>query len=376
MGKNNYSVGEAAPGTGGGAEAIAVFSGVRKTYDGVSYAVKSLDLSIRRGEFLTLLGPSGSGKTTTLMMLAGFEDPTEGHILLNGRAIEHVPPYRRNIGMVFQQYALFPHMTAEENIAFPLRARHFPKTEIGARVKRALDIVRLPGLGRRKPTELSGGQQQRVALARAIVFDPEIVLMDEPLGALDKQLREQMQIEIRRLHRELGVTVVYVTHDQSEALTMSDRIAVFEGGEIQQLDAPATIYESPRTTFVANFLGENNLICGKVVGRDGARWRIRMQSGEIVTGVSDRSLAEGETAMLGIRPERTVVGDAARTADNRVTARVREAYYLGDHLRLRLRCFGDCEILVKMPPLDGAPPQVDEEIMLGWSADHCRVLPG
>ena len=354
---------------------IAILSGVKKTYDGINYAVKNLDLTIKRGEFLKLLGPSGSGKTTTLMMLAGFEDPTEGHIILNGRAIERVPPYRRNIGMVFQQYALFPHMTAEENIAFPLRARHFPKAEIGERVRRSLDLVCLPDLGRRMPNELSGGQQQRIALARAIVFGPEIVLMDEPLGALDKQLREQMQLEIRRLHRDLGVTVIYVTHDQSEALTMSDRIAVFDKGAIQQLDLPAKIYESPRTTFVATFLGENNLIPGRVVGPEGRFWRVALASGDIVAGVSDTPPEVGAMVLISIRPERLLVAEAAKALVNHFTGEVREAYYLGDHLRLRVICFNDREITVKLPPRDTALPAVGDRISIGWAPDHSRILP-
>ncbi|TAM96133.1 MAG: ATP-binding cassette domain-containing protein, partial [Rhizobiaceae bacterium] len=198
------------------------FLGVQKTYDGDHLAVDNLNLSISSGEFITLLGPSGSGKTTTLMMLAGFEAPTVGEIFVAGRSVTSIPPYRRNIGMVFQNYALFPHMTVEENIAFPLSVRRVPKAEIGQRVKRALELVHLDGYGYRRPAQLSGGQQQRIAFARALVFEPDLVLMDEPLGALDRQLREHMQFEIKRLHEELGLTVVYVTHDQSEALTMSN----------------------------------------------------------------------------------------------------------------------------------------------------------
>ena len=219
-------------------EPIVRFVGIGKTYDGVTSVVDNLDLDIERGEFLTLLGPSGSGKTTTLMMLAGFETPTAGEILLDGKPLSRLPPYKREIGMVFQNYALFPHMTLAENIGFPLSVRGVAKDEIARRVDRALDMVQLGGFGSRRPAQLSGGQQQRIAVARALVFEPKLVLMDEPLGALDKQLREQMQLEIRRLHQRLGVTMVYVTHDQAEALTMSDRIAVFHRGKIQQLDRP------------------------------------------------------------------------------------------------------------------------------------------
>jgi putative spermidine/putrescine transport system ATP-binding protein len=221
------------------------FDQVAKSYDGVQYIVRDLDLDIARGEFLTLLGPSGSGKTTTLMMLAGFEVPTSGEIYLAGTPLSHKPPHERGIGMVFQNYALFPHMTVAENVAFPLEVRKTPRSEIAGRVAKALDMARLPSLGDRRPVQLSGGQQQRVALARALVFEPSLVLMDEPLGALDKQLREQMQYEIRALHERLGITFVYVTHDRGEALTMSDRIAVFASGRIRQLAGPSSAPSPP-----------------------------------------------------------------------------------------------------------------------------------
>ena len=237
---------------------IVTFDEVSKSYDGKSLVVNALDLALLRGEFLTLLGPSGSGKTTTLMMLAGFEDPTSGTITLEGRRLNNVPAHRRGIGMVFQNYALFPHMSVAENLTFPLEMHGCPKGDMAPKVQRALDMVRLPHLRDRKPAQLSGGQQQRVAVARALVFEPKLVLMDEPLGALDKQLREQMQLEIKHLHENLGVTVVYVTHDQSEALTMSDRIAVFHHGRVQQLARPAELYERPANAFVASFIGENN----------------------------------------------------------------------------------------------------------------------
>ena len=231
------------------------FDKVQKSYDGETLVVKDLNLSIGQGEFVTLLGPSGSGKTTCLMMLAGFETATAGEIYIGERSITRVPPHKRNIGMVFQNYALFPHMTVAENLAYPLKIRKLAKAEVEARVLRALDMVQLGAFAQRRPGLLSGGQQQRVAVARALVFDPDIVLMDEPLGALDKQLREQMQLEIKHIHEQLGVTVVYVTHDQSEALTMSNRIAVFNDGVIQQLASPTELYERPQNAFVAQFIG-------------------------------------------------------------------------------------------------------------------------
>ena len=240
------------------------FKGVQKSYDGESLVVKNLNLDIAAGEFLTMLGPSGSGKTTCLMMLAGFETATHGDIELGGRPINNIPPHKRGIGMVFQNYALFPHMTVGENLAFPLNVRNMPKAEVEEKVRSVLDMVQMKTFIDRKPAQLSGGQQQRVALARALVFSPELVLMDEPLGALDKQLREHMQYEIKHIHENLGVTVVYVTHDQSEALTMSNRIAVFDDGVIQQLADPVTLYEKPENSFVAQFIGENNQMVGTV----------------------------------------------------------------------------------------------------------------
>src|SRR5215469_2914379 len=248
---------------------LVKFIDVEKSYDGRTLAVRDLTLEVGRSEFLTLLGPSGSGKTTTLNMLAGFERPTRGEILLGGRPVDRLPPYDRNIGMVFQNYALFPHMTVGENVAFPLSVRRMSRADIAERVKRALAMVRLEAFGERRPGQLSGGQQQRIALARALVFEPRLVLMDEPLGALDKKLREQMQIEIKLLHERLGLTVVYVTHDQSEALTMSDRIAVFDKGIVQQLDSVDRLYESPCNEFVANFIGDSNRLRGTIAAVDG-----------------------------------------------------------------------------------------------------------
>ncbi len=232
-------------------DAFVEFERVQKSYDGETLVVKDLNLSMPRGEFLTMLGPSGSGKTTCLMMLAGFETATHGDIRLAGKPINNIPPHKRGIGMVFQNYALFPHMTVAENLAFPLEVRGMNASDREKKIKRALDMVQMGAFGGRRPAQLSGGQQQRVALARALVFEPELVLMDEPLGALDKQLREHMQFEITRLAHELGITTVYVTHDQTEALTMSDRVAVFDDGRIQQLAPPDELYEAPQNSFVA-----------------------------------------------------------------------------------------------------------------------------
>ena len=266
-------------------DSFVKFENVDKSYDGESLVVKGLNLDIPQGEFLTMLGPSGSGKTTTLMMLAGFETPTSGEIYLEGEPISSIPPYKRGIGMVFQNYALFPHMTVNENLAFPLEVRKLEKSEVDEKVHKALSMVELQDFGTRMPLQLSGGQQQRVALARALVFEPRLVLMDEPLGALDKKLREQMQYEIKHIHENIGITVVYVTHDQSEALTMSNRIAVFNDGKIQQISTPDVLYEKPDNSFVAQFIGENNQIKGKVKSMNGKNCVVETENGDEIVSL-------------------------------------------------------------------------------------------
>ena len=281
-----------------GSDPFVRFRNVQKSYDGETLVVKNLNLDIEAGEFVTMLGPSGSGKTTCLMMLAGFEPATHGEITLDGVPINNVPPHKRGIGMVFQNYALFPHMTVAENLAFPLQVRKMKKTEIESRVNRALDMVQLGGFGGRRPAQLSGGQQQRVAVARALVFDPALVLMDEPLGALDKQLREQMQYEIKHIHENLGVTVVYVTHDQSEALTMSNRVAVFNDGVIQQLASPDDLYERPENAFVAQFIGENNTLNGTVREIDGDNCTVELDDGAMVEALKVNVNAVGDRSQM------------------------------------------------------------------------------
>ena len=350
------------------------FEGVQKSYDGVSLVIKSLDLNIAKGEFLTMLGPSGSGKTTCLMMLAGFEPATHGEIYLNDRPINNVPPHKRDIGMVFQNYALFPHMTVHENLAFPLEVRKLGKSEVGDRVARALDMVELAGFGNRRPAQLSGGQQQRVAVARALVFEPKLVLMDEPLGALDKQLREQMQYEIKHIHERLGVTVVYVTHDQSEALTMSNRIAVFNDGVIQQLSTPEGLYERPENAFVAQFIGENNRLRGSVAERNGDLCQVSVD-GDIVKALAVCCGGPGEATTLSLRPERVSVKPEPGSCPNVFGAEVEELIYLGDHVRARLSLLGDDEFIVKVPNSAGhRHMRVGETIEVGWSAEDCRAL--
>ena len=355
------------------------FTGVQKTYDGVQLVVKQLDLDIRRGEFLTLLGPSGSGKTTTLMMLAGFESPTAGDILLDGKPITRTPPHKRNFGMVFQNYALFPHLTVAQNVAYPLTVRKVPAADIAKRVERALGMVQLRNMDARLPGQLSGGQQQRVALARALVFEPQLVLMDEPLGALDKQLREHMQIELKELHRQLGVTFVYVTHDQGEALTMSDRVAVFNDGAIQQIDVVERMYEAPANRFVAGFIGDSATLRGTVraaqVDNDSDRCGIVLTDGRELTGLNINGANVGAQVEACIRPERIVVHtEALGDRGNVLQAEVRNLIYFGDHLRL-LCHVGEGQALatVKLPLSAPQVPQVGNAVWLELAPELTRI---
>jgi putative spermidine/putrescine transport system ATP-binding protein len=325
-------------------------------------ALDSLDLDVARGELLTLLGPSGSGKTTTLMLLAGFETPDAGRILLEGRDIARLPAHRRGIGVVFQSYALFPHMTVAENLAFPLEARGLGRADRESRVARALAMVRLDGLAGRRPAQLSGGQQQRVALARALVFEPPVVLLDEPLGALDKALREEMQHELRALHRRLGLTMLYVTHDQAEALTLADRIAVLAEGRLRQVAPPRKLYDNPADAFVAGFVGENNRLSGTVVGVCEGLARIRLGGGAEVSARLAMPLAAGAPCLVMVRPERV-----APAADG-IAARVEEALFQGDHLRLRCLLDGG-EALIARVTQRRAAAAPDNVIALAWAPE-------
>ena len=354
-------------------DAFVVFDRVQKSYDGEVLVVKDLNLEIAKGEFLTMLGPSGSGKTTCLMMLAGFETATHGDILLGGQPINNIPPHKRGIGMVFQNYALFPHMTVGENLSFPLEVRNMPKAEREEKVKRALDMVQMGDFAGRRPAQLSGGQQQRIALARALVFDAELVLMDEPLGALDKQLREHMQFEIKHIHENLGITVVYVTHDQSEALTMSDRIAVFNDGVIQQLASPEDLYERPENAFVAQFIGENNTLKGTVKAVNGSTATVELDNGETVDALAVNCGGAGNRTTLSIRPERVHVG--GKKGLSHVKAEVKELIYLGDHIRCRMNVHGNDEFVVKVPNAAGHKHlEVGEVTEISWETEDCRAL--
>ena len=357
-------------------EAFVAFERVQKSYDGETLVVKDLNLSMPRGEFLTMLGPSGSGKTTCLMMLAGFETATHGEIKLSGKPINNIPPHKRGIGMVFQNYALFPHMTVAENLSFPLEVRNISKSEREGKIRRALDMVQMGEFGGRRPAQLSGGQQQRIALARALVFEPELVLMDEPLGALDKQLREHMQFEITNLAHDLGITVVYVTHDQTEALTMSDRVAVFDDGKIQQLAAPDVLYESPENSFVAQFIGENNTMLGTIKELRQGYAVVELDDGELIDAKPVNVSQPGERTLVSIRPERVEIDKNRLKPDaHTLPAEVVEFIYMGDIFRTRLKVAGKDDFIIKTR---NAPDQrrlkPGEKIEIGWLPEDCRAL--
>lgn len=351
------------------------FQHVQKTYDGENLVVKDFNLAIEPGEFVTMLGPSGSGKTTCLMMLAGFETATKGEIYIDGTPVNNLAPHKRDIGMVFQNYALFPHMTIAENLAFPLKVRKLSAKEVERKVASVLEMVELAHVANRYPKQLSGGQQQRVALARALVFEPKLVLMDEPLGALDKQLREQMQLEIKRLHEKLGITVLYVTHDQDEALTMSDRIAVFNNGAVQQLASPTELYESPSNAFVAQFIGENNQLKGVVAELDASRCAVRINQ-HLIHAKSVKVSRAGDPTLLSIRPEKIIVEPESGYCDNEVTGMLRELIYHGDHHRLVVEIAGVGDLVVKVPN-DSRGERTfvaGNQYKIGWLSQDCHAL--
>ena len=348
------------------------FRGVRKQFTEGTNVVEDLDLEIRAGEFLTLLGPSGSGKTTTLMMLAGFEKPTAGDIQVAGQSIVEMPPSRRDIGMVFQSYALFPHMTVAENVGFPLKVRGRPQSELRERTQRMLTMVGLEEIADRKPSQLSGGQQQRVAVARALVFEPRIVLMDEPLAALDKRLRERMQMEIRALHDKVGVTTVYVTHDQTEALTMSDRIAVFDGGRIQQIGEPNEVYERPVNEFVAGFIGDNNMLRGVVSGRTGKEAVVDVGGALQLRAETEAPVEAGTAVALAIRPERVALDPESAG----LQATIEKVIYAGDRLHLHCVLQGGQAIAASTAHAERIATLVaGDSISLALPPEHCRLFP-
>jgi len=348
---------------------------LQKRYGDVT-ALDGVSLDMPAGEFITLLGPSGSGKTTTLNAIAGFLQPDSGHIMVDGSPIEAVPPHKRNIGMVFQNYALFPHMTVSANVAFPLKRRKVGKVELRQRVEESLALVGLDGLHQRYPRELSGGQQQRVALARALVFRPRVLLMDEPLGALDRRLRASLQLEFKRIHQELGITFVYVTHDQDEALVMSDRIAVFNSGTIEQVGTAEQLYERPTTLFVAEFLGDSNVLPGVIA--NGLAGRRLCGDGYELALPDGAALPTGSRGVMTVRPERIAVVPDTPTAPpsrgNALAGKVRQVIYMGGIRRLEIDVAGFTMIAQEQAGA-GSPVVAGDAVLATWDACRSVVLP-
>jgi spermidine/putrescine transport system ATP-binding protein len=353
-------------------------TGLRKAF-GATTAVRDVSLEIRPGEFLTLLGPSGCGKTTLLRLVAGFEAADAGSVLISGRDVTRLPPSERPVNTVFQHYALFPHRTVAGNVAFGLEMQRRPRDEIAARVARALELVRLPGQERRRVGELSGGQRQRVALARAMVLEPEVLLLDEPLAALDRKLRKEMQVEIKNLQERLGITFLFVTHDQDEALVMSDRIAVMSDGALDQVGPPEQLYDRPRTRFVADFLGVPNILTARVIGRAGGRLRLEVQGGLQLLARDGAGWVAGDEVCVGIRPERLRFADSG---ENLLHGVIEDEIYLGDRTDWRVRV-GELVLTVAEAAGAARPRARGEAAHVAFDAealllleDHRRAPPG
>ena len=340
-------------------------------------AVDDVSLEIAEGEFFSLLGPSGCGKTTTLRMIGGFAEPTSGQIFLGDRDVSGLPPYRRDVNTVFQSYALFPHLDVHENVAFGLKRKKVSGSEIRTRVEEILALVDLAGFGERRPTQLSGGQQQRVALARALVNRPQVLLLDEPLGALDLKLRKQMQLELKRIQSEVGITFIYVTHDQDEAMTMSDRIAVMNAGRMEQVGEPHDVYELPATDFVAGFLGASNLLDGEIESADGALAKVRLQAGSTVSLPADRLPARQGDIAIGVRPEKIRIepsGGAvgSETDENSIAAQVLVSTYIGVSTSYECRTLDGSKVVVYAQNIGNSvrPIAAGESVRLGWDPEH------
>jgi spermidine/putrescine transport system ATP-binding protein len=348
---------------------------------GLFTAVRDVTMRIRDGEFFSMLGPSGCGKTTSLRMIAGFELPTSGDVFIHGRAMGRTPPYKRPVNTVFQSYALFPHLTIGENVAFGLQMDGVAKSEIAPRVKEALAMVRLPGLEARKPRQLSGGQQQRVALARALVKRPEVLLLDEPLGALDQKLRKEMQLELKKLQREVGITFVFVTHDQEEALTMSDRIAVMSQGDVLQVGGPEEIYEQPNCRFVADFIGETNFLQGSVVERSDEMAAVRLEAGAVVHARAAEPCTTGDAVSITVRPEKIQLfatqEEAAQCAQNCFGGVVADVVYIGTDTHYDIDLGGGQHVRVRRQNRAAGSPlaaREGEAVTIGFAPDAARVL--
>ncbi len=350
---------------------------VFKVFDGET-AVRGVDLSIRRGEFFSILGPSGCGKTTTLRLVAGFETPSAGELLIQGQPMNHIPPHRRPVNTVFQSYALFNHLRVSENIAFGLRLKKLKNSEVEERVKQALKQVKMEGYANRFPSQLSGGQQQRVALARALVNRPAVLLLDEPLGALDLKLRKEMQVELSNLHKELGVTFIMVTHDQEEALSLSDRIAVMRGGKIEQVGTPTEIYERPRTPFVADFIGDTNLFKGRLESSDTASLQIITATGLKIVVQSNppkEGLYHPQEIMVSVRPEKIRL--SLSPPDSKINCfegRLKNVMYLGTHVHYMVELLSGDRITVMLPNITSKLPDVNTPVYARWSPTDCLAL--
>ncbi|WP_413875138.1 ABC transporter ATP-binding protein [Albidovulum sp.] len=360
----------ASPETHSAAPPAVEFRNVEVTY-GRFVAVHGFSLAIARGSFVTLLGPSGCGKTTLLRSIAGLVDISRGQISIGGRRIDDVPIYRRNIGLVFQNYALFPHKTIFDNVAFGLKYRNVPKPEIAARVARALEMVRLPGSERKLPSQLSGGQQQRIALARAIVFEPEVLLLDEPLSALDANMREEMRVEIKKIQRETGITAIFVTHDQEEALSMSDRIVVMNAGTAEQIGTPQEVYERPATAFVADFLGKANMLAGRVITPGAGGATLALSGGQEVRVETARPLARGETVTVVVRPQ--VLSHPPAPGTNRLRGRVVSSSYLGGRIIYEID-IGESATIRANVAIGGTPAREGDAIEIGFQPADCVLL--
>ncbi len=347
---------------------------VRKSYGNVD-AVKNSHLTIGKGEFFSLLGPSGCGKTTTLRMIAGFVAPTAGQILIGGKDVTGLAPERRNIGIVFQNYAIFPHMNVAQNIGYGLKLRRMPKTEIAEKVKAALTRVGLAGYEERSSTQLSGGEQQRVALARVIVLEPSLLLLDEPLSALDKRLRDEMRVWLKDLQNELGITTVYVTHDQDEALSLSDRIAVMNQGTVHQIGTPTEIYERPSTRFVADFIGESNLMPARLVGKNAEHAKIELDGGLVCHGrLGSTRGSAGDRMTLMVRPEQIIVDAPDDAAINRFDGVLDSASYHGSIIRFQIRLESGLTLRGERPNLGHNDMKIGQRIAIGWHRDHSVLL--
>ncbi|QDC02168.1 ABC transporter ATP-binding protein [Mesorhizobium sp. 8] len=360
-----------ADGSAAGVDRHAVeFRDVQIAY-GKFVAVRDFSLSIAKGSFVTLLGPSGCGKTTILRSIAGLVDISSGQISIGGRRVDDVPIYKRNIGLVFQSYALFPHKTVFDNVAFGLKYRNVPRAEIARKVGQALEMVRLPGSEKKLPSQLSGGQQQRIALARAIVFEPEVLLLDEPLSALDANMREEMRVEIKKIQKATGITAIFVTHDQEEALSMSDRIVVMNAGSMEQIGTPQEVYDTPATAFVADFLGKANMLAGTVSAVDGAKVTVALAAGQSVSVVSPRPLEQGAAVTVVVRPQKLSV--AAASGENRLSGRVVSTSYLGGSAIYEID-LGGKTIVRANNAITGRLAREGETVEIGFDPAGCVLL--